>query len=232
MSQSKIKYLKLPQHYEVDKLQRDLNTAQSFHWKGHFNDRVYDGDWKILGLITPGGESKQIFANIKRAEKPESTDVLDRCPYFRELLNDFPFEISTARLMRLAPGAYIKPHTDHCLGYSDGDFRLHLPITTNPALEFILGGERVIMPEGTLWYINANYEHSVANRGETERVHLVVDGKRNRQTDELFFSLAPQQDFFPPTSEISASEKALMIERLREMGTPTADAIIEQLQSS
>lgn len=42
-------------------------------------------------------------------------------------------------------------------------------------MEFFLNGERVLMLAGECWYINANLPHKVENRGEANRVHLVVD---------------------------------------------------------
>jgi hypothetical protein len=31
------------------------------------------------------------------------------------------------------------------------------------------------MNEGECWYLNVNFPHKVANRGATDRVHLVID---------------------------------------------------------
>lgn len=133
--------------------------------------------------------------------------------------------------MRLNAGAVIKPHKDHALGYEDGDFRLHIPIVTNPDVNFMLGGERIVMNEGTCWYINANEEHAVSNNGLTDRIHLVIDGKRNEWTDDIFFSLAPESSFQKVERKMSLKEQGLMIEELKRMNTPAADAIIAQYQN-
>ena len=38
-----------------------------------------------------------------------------------------------------------------------------------------LNGQRIVMDEGTCWYVNVNFPHRVANRGTADRVHLVID---------------------------------------------------------
>jgi quercetin dioxygenase-like cupin family protein len=42
-------------------------------------------------------------------------------------------------------------------------------------VEFLLQGRRIEMREGEAWYLDLNLPHAVANRGRTDRIHLVVD---------------------------------------------------------
>ncbi len=135
------------------------------------------------------------------------------------------------RLLQLAVGAEVKPHSDNCLGYEDGSFRLHIPIITNSEVEFILDDTRLLMNEGECWYINANFIHSVANRGKQDRIHLVIDGVRNEWTDALFYKEASQDHFVKPATVMSEAQKKLMIAELHRMGTSTANEIIEDLES-
>jgi hypothetical protein len=79
------------------------------------------------------------------------------------------------RLLKLGPGSVIKEHRDHALGLEDGIARIHIPILSNPDVEFVLNSQRVVMDEGESWYLNFNLPHRVVNRGSRERVHLVVD---------------------------------------------------------
>ena len=66
-------------------------------------------------------------------------------------------------------------HSDFALGYEDGEVRLHVPITTNPGARFRHNGAELSMRPGECWYVNVNRPHAVANDGEADRVHLVVD---------------------------------------------------------
>jgi len=79
------------------------------------------------------------------------------------------------RLMRLTPGSVIKPHYDHNLAAEWGAARVHVPITTNPDVEYLLNGTPLAMTPGETWYLRLADEHAVANRGTTDRVHLVID---------------------------------------------------------
>jgi hypothetical protein len=77
--------------------------------------------------------------------------------------------------MRLTPGSVIKEHTDLDLGIESGAARIHVPVITNPDVEFLLNRTRVDMKEGQAWYLRLGDPHAVANRGITDRVHLVLD---------------------------------------------------------
>jgi hypothetical protein len=83
--------------------------------------------------------------------------------------------IRSVRLLRLAPGAVIREHRDAGLRYEQGEARLHIPIATNAAVEFVLDGDRHVMEAGECWYVNVDLPHRVNNRGTTERIHLVID---------------------------------------------------------
>jgi hypothetical protein len=86
------------------------------------------------------------------------------------------------------------------------------------------------MNEGECWYIDANFEHSVANRGKQDRIHLVIDGIRNDWTDDLFYKEASENEFQKPKTVMSEEQKLLMIAELRKMNTAAADDIIRTLQ--
>ncbi len=79
-----------------------------------------------------------------------------------------------AFLTRLMPQGVIPPHVDG--GYSLlHSRRIHIPILSSGPIEFTVGGEQRLMKEGELWEINNAREHSVVNRGDQERVHLIID---------------------------------------------------------
>jgi len=79
-----------------------------------------------------------------------------------------------AILVRLKPQGVIPTHID--TGYSLMNCRrIHIPIHSTERVEFIVGGEPQVMKEGELWEINNAREHSVVNKGDQGRVHLIVD---------------------------------------------------------
>ena len=79
------------------------------------------------------------------------------------------------RFLRLGPGSRIREHTDLDLGFDDGEVRIHVPISTDPGVEFLHDAERVDMGEGEAWYLDLNLRHAVVNARPAPRVHLVID---------------------------------------------------------
>ncbi|GGK49948.1 MULTISPECIES: aspartyl/asparaginyl beta-hydroxylase domain-containing protein [Flavobacteriaceae] len=223
-------YLKLPFQFNKEKLVHDLSLILEGNWISHFNTAGYIGDWKVISLYAPNGEESNIFALSTPNSIIRETSTLKKCQYFKEVIDSFKCPILTARILRLGVGAKIKPHRDHELGYEDGNFRLHIPIVTNSQVQFILDGSELTMLPGECWYTNVNYVHSVKNSGESDRVHLVIDGKRNEWSDHLFFSLVPEESFQPMPEENDSPETIKrIIEELKRSNEPFAKQLINEL---
>lgn len=225
------KYLKFPVQFDEQRLKEDLSKAMEGEWVPHFNTGGYTGNWNAVSLYAKGGDQRNIFAHPTDNSAISETPLMKACAYFREVLAFFKFPILSVRLLRLEAGAEIKPHTDHELGYEDGQFRLHIPIVTNPEIEFILDGEKLVMLPGECWYTNVNLVHSVANRGTEDRVHLVIDGVRNDWTDELFFSMAPESSFEKDREEnLSPETIKKMLEELKSNPAMANHPIVSELE--
>lgn len=227
-----VRTIKFPLVFNTQKLKNDIQKIITQKWVNHYNSNDYSGKWTSIALMSKGGDSSNINAFSNSTEEFIPTDALSQCDYLKEILNGFLFEKTAVRLLNLGPGAEIKPHTDYCLGYEDNMFRLHIPIVTNPNVEFILDGERIIMNEGECWYLNTNFLHSVKNGGETDRIHLVIDGIRNEWTDTLFFKEAPIDAFKKPTPVINADQKKLIIAELEKMNSRIAKELIDNLKKN
>jgi hypothetical protein len=79
-----------------------------------------------------------------------------------------------AILVRLKAQGSIPQHID--TGYTLMSCRrIHMPIVSTDRVEFTVGGEQQVMNQGELWEINNAREHSVVNKGNDRRVHLIVD---------------------------------------------------------
>ena len=61
------------------------------------------------------------------------------------------------------------------LSVEEGTVRLHIPVVTNPDVEFYLNGSRVLLEAGSAWYLRLSDPHRVHNNGDRDRIHMVVD---------------------------------------------------------
>lgn len=183
--------LQLPLHFDVPRMQADLERLESGEWLEHFVKQNFDGDWSIIPLRGPAGATHPVMMMYSdpSCEHFADTPFLVRCGYFPEVLAGFPFPLDAVRLMKLTPGSVIKEHRDHDLAFESGAVRIHVPVTTNPAVDFRLNGSRLDLREGTTWYLRLSDPHSVVNGGEEDRVHLVIDARRSPELDAWFASL-------------------------------------------
>ena len=220
-------FLRLPFLFDVDLLQRDFDTCLSSDWTNHVNKRDYAGEWTGIALRSDTGHASDIVARPS-SEGYRDTPLLERCPYFRHVLQQFECEIESARLLRLAAGSRINTHRDRNECYASGAFRLHVPIHTNPLVTFRVEGHVVPMKSGECWYADVDRPHDVANESSIDRIHLVVDCCRNAWSDEVF--RAAGYDFDEEARRrLDAHTRQRMIEELQRMDTDTARQLIEKL---
>jgi mannose-6-phosphate isomerase-like protein (cupin superfamily) len=181
-------FLRLEAEFDPVRLKADLNRVLQEDYVPHFNTAYYSGDWSVVPLRSVGGKARQIYPDPTAKDGFSDTLLLDNCPYIREVLGFFQCPQQAVRLMRLKPGSVIKEHRDLALAFDDGEVRFHIPVRTNPDVDFMLAGQRVVMKEGECWYLDFTQPHSVANRGTEDRVHLVVDCVVNDWLRELMLA--------------------------------------------
>ena len=180
--------LRLPLDFDADRLSADMAAIAGGGWISHFVRQNYEGDWSVIPLRAQAGVRhpvQAIYSNPS-ATAFEDLPALEAAPYLRTVLDAFACPLQAVRLMRLAPGSLIKEHRDHDLSFEDGAVRIHIPVTTNDAVDFRLNGTSCAMAAGTCWYLRLSDPHSVANRGPTDRVHLVIDAGVNPWVRALF----------------------------------------------
>lgn len=169
--------VRLPLAFDPAPLVADIAALERGDWTEHFVKQNYDGEWSALPLRA-SATAKHPIQMIYPA--PGVTEYVDtpwraRMPALSAVIDAFQSPVRTVRLMRLAAGSVIKEHEDLDLDVADGFARIHVPIVTNPAVDFRLNGERVILAPGEAWYLRLADPHSVTNAGDTARVHLVID---------------------------------------------------------
>ena len=98
--------------------------------------------------------------------------------YYNYVLDTLGKDVThRARFAKLKGGSQIKPHTDYDTTYG---IRVHIPIVTNEGCRF--GGinkmgvaeEFKMDADGSVWFINPGLKHWAYNKGDGDRVHLIV----------------------------------------------------------
>ncbi len=162
---------RLPVQLDLELLHQALAGITAGQWLGHFNRDYFQGDWS--GVVLLGAADAVGLAPGREATVPRSAWLDD--PRWAQALQPLAVELVSARLLRLGPGSRILEHHDHDLEGLQADQRLHIPLLSPPAVDFMLDGQRMPMAEGECWYLDLALPHSVDNRDTRERIHLVLD---------------------------------------------------------
>ncbi|MEO7563712.1 MAG: aspartyl/asparaginyl beta-hydroxylase domain-containing protein [Sphingomicrobium sp.] len=159
-------FLKLPIRFDPATLEREVRALVPSAWVPH--PTGYVGN-EAARLVTVGGAASDSFEGPMRA-----TENLARCPYIMQAMSALGGVWGRSRLMGLGAGAEVPEHVDAHYHWRT-HLRIHVPIITNPAVEFTCGGETLHMAPGECWVFDSFRWHEVHNRGEERRVHLVLD---------------------------------------------------------
>lgn len=169
--------IQLPLSFDVAKMQADVQALNL----GNF---IY---YSVLPLRSPAHMVDPALPPPPPAEDYADgswtqwldTQLLKASPYLLSMVDTFCAHstVTLVRLLRLAPGAIVKEHTDPTLGLHipKSVIRLTIPIQTNNAVEFFLNGKLVPMKSGECWYLRLTDPHRVVNAGITERINMSID---------------------------------------------------------
>lgn len=82
--------------------------------------------------------------------------------------------IIRAMAAKLLAGGKIKPHSDTHPSFHVGH-RIHVPITTNQRVRFMIDGRPHKLEVGKAYEINNQKNHSVMNKGAEDRITFIFD---------------------------------------------------------
>lgn len=170
--------------YDIERLQRDLKLAASLYESAPQVGKYHDGSWTGISLRNFSGDHTNTLA--AHTGNSKDTEVLKSCHYFKEILDDLGCPVYVARILFLPPGKVIGEHVDSGFGWNYGMVRLHIPIITDPRVEFTIGEEDVYWKPGEFWFGDFGKPHSLRNKSDITRVHLVIDCPITAETLKLF----------------------------------------------
>ncbi|HKL62752.1 MAG TPA: aspartyl/asparaginyl beta-hydroxylase domain-containing protein [Woeseiaceae bacterium] len=82
--------------------------------------------------------------------------------------------IIRAMAARLAAGGRIDPHRDSHASFH-ASHRIHIPVTTNPRVRFMIDGRPHRLEVGKVYELNNQLLHSVMNKGDEDRITFIFD---------------------------------------------------------
>jgi hypothetical protein len=161
---------RLPLRFDADALRAAVAGLPQAAWQSHFNAGYHAGDWSGIALLAHDD------APVPLAPGRGEVRATVHCnAFWRAQLARLDTGLRSARLLRLGPGGFIREHRDHDLAEPGADLRIHVPIVTDPLVDFVLDGRRVPMQAGECWFLDLSRPHRVENHGGVARIHLVVD---------------------------------------------------------
>ena len=98
-------------------------------------------------------------------------------PIMKSILKDFYPEgglVVRAMAAKLVSGGIIMPHFDNHPSFLIGH-RIHVPITTNSRVRFMIDGKPYRFEVGKAYELNNQKQHSVMNKGSEDRITFIFD---------------------------------------------------------
>lgn len=100
--------------------------------------------------------------------------------------------IIRAMAAKLLAGGKISPHVDTHPSFHRGH-RIHVPVTTNPRVRFMIDGRPHQLEVGRAYEINNQMNHSVMNKGDQDRISFIFDYVPPAELGRIQRSFASQQ---------------------------------------
>jgi hypothetical protein len=180
---------RFPMRFDVERLKEEVRSLETATWLNHYDKSISNG-WTAIPLVSRDGTMDDSNAQrVGRFGRYRRTPIIQSLPYFRAVLDAFECPQGRVRISRLQPGAVIRAHRDighEAASIAFGQVRLHLPIVTNDGVAFLVGGERLRLLPGRLYYVDFTRLHSVRNDGRTARIHLILDLQMNDFLRRMF----------------------------------------------
>ena len=162
---------------DVDPLRKAILALDESAWldnKQRQTDYEVHRQTQSVVLVFCDGTKKEL-----EVSKEAGWDLLakDAVPVMHELIGRGYAEGGTiirAMAAKLLAGGRINPHFDSHATFRCSH-RIHVPITTNPRVRFMIDGRPFRMQVGKAYEINNQKTHSVMNSGSEDRITFIFD---------------------------------------------------------
>lgn len=162
-----VPFIQLPLLFDAPVLAAEIAALGETVWKPH--PQGFAGNSMLPLLAVDGDPDNEAFAGVMRP-----TPHLQQCRYLQQVLASLGATVGRTRLMRLAGQAEVTRHADQGYYWTER-VRVHVPIVTQPTVQFECDGHTINMAEGECWIFDTWRQHRVLNDAERSRIHLVCD---------------------------------------------------------
>ena len=169
--------------------------AEALSDKFHTHRDTYGEGWKSLTLHGLDEDTQSLNIYGERQETLKQLDwtwVADACPVTKKFLTDvWPAEfLNRVRFMYLEPGGYILPHQDR----EDHEKRLsvcNISLNNPKGCNFVLKnqGRVPFKDDGSAFLMDVSNVHSVWNRSDKPRIHMIIHYELGRRVRDFFYVL-------------------------------------------
>lgn len=225
-------FLRLRSDFDVTELRGRIEQIPAAKWRESERERLFDVHRDTQALLLVHFEDYQYkkpdYRELYFELQNELTPLVD---YVSDYYQNNGF-IVRLLLAKLVAGGKIPKHTD--AGYSLLNcHRVHLPIITNDKVDFVVGGEKKNMQVGELWEINNGSVHAVENRGNEDRIHLIIDWMPNyagQPEEEVLASDEPEGTDAAAANEATLNAMVAQAYKLHQSGKATrAESLYRQV---
>ena len=114
-------------------------------------------------------------------------DHLKEVPTLKIFLKTWPGRLCRVLVADLKAGGEIRKHRDNNRrnGYFQKTLRFHMPLVTNENVYFYNNKRKYNFKKGEIWCIQNCKYHSVSNKSEESRIHLIFDFYINNHMAEI-----------------------------------------------
>jgi hypothetical protein len=155
----------------------------------------YGKGWKSLtlhGLNEDTQSLGQYGARDEVIKRLDWTWVAEQCPVTKKFLTDvWPAEfLNRVRFMLLEPGGYILPHQDR----ESTEKRLsicNISLNNPEGCQFVFKDKGLVpfKDEGSAFLMDISNVHSVWNRSDKPRIHMIIHFELGRRIRDMFYTL-------------------------------------------
>ncbi|MBM3660880.1 MAG: hypothetical protein FJW95_15460, partial [Actinobacteria bacterium] len=162
-----VSFIRLPLVVDADALAAEIAALPASAWKDHPEGAVGN---TAVPLVAFNGDPGDDATSGPMLPTPH----LAALPYTRRVMGAFDSVIGRSRLMRVPEEGDLYAHVDVAYTWRD-HMRVHVPVVSDPSVEFHCDGEIVHMAPGEVWIFDTWRRHKVVNPANHPRTHLVID---------------------------------------------------------